>query len=291
MSTPKRKIGFYSISLADAKTPNTVRSPSLLVALMNAIAAVPEKDRVRDLSSNNRFQLLKNITQHHGFIGVIFKTAKYHHRPPLIDRTATERDNPKKLTEGEAESTHVGLKFLNSEAILLLEERRSGIGIKQILEYLLHFQNRFAEEKKVPLEYFTRYAVIPKGDFRTELEKLARVKVGEVFMEKRWLEVAGLSKRIDAAQDDLILTVRAKRRNSIKHFCQDVLDKLAGVQKQITKLRVYGESANGEPAVLDTEFVKRIDYMNVSLDEVTGQVDSSAIFKRFGEIFVAFRDS
>ena len=245
--------------------------------------------RVVDRVKENKCHFLRQAFEHSVFTGLVFRTAKYAHRPPLMNKKAEERDNPKTLAEGDAEATHVGIKFMPDEAIALLEERRAGMTMNRVCEYLNHFVMEFARKDKVELPFMIQHGLIPKGDFQKELSKLKRVSVGEIFVEKKLLGDAGISNRTSEVRDDLFITVKAEKSKNIKEVAQDAFDRLTGQKRGVRRIRLYGTSETGKPTVLDTDLIKMIHWLDVDLHPETGEVNTSQIFTHFGQIISSFK--
>lgn len=75
-------------------------------------------------------------------------SAKYNHRPPLINKdTASRRDNPKALSEGEEERTHMVFKYMGDEIVALIEEHKYGISINAVAKYLSHYADLYYESE------------------------------------------------------------------------------------------------------------------------------------------------
>jgi hypothetical protein len=289
MSTPTRKICLYSIRLVDTSTPESYFPISGLSNLVGRIAALPKNKRVQDLSRDKKFHCLRDLHHFPSFTGLVFRSAKYAHRPPLINKKAEERDSPKSLIEGEAEATHLGLVFCADEAIAVLEERRSGMTMKRICEYLGSFLHDFCHKDKVPVPFLIEHGIIPKGGFEEELKKLKRATVGELYVEKQLLGDVGISNRTSEARNELSIVVKAEKKKDLKEIALDAFDRLTGQKCGVKRIRIYGTSENNEQTILDTDTMKTIHWLNVDLHEETGEVNTASIFKHFGKICSALK--
>lgn len=284
MSINKRKIGFYSLQIREIKTDRIV-DPTILKNIIISIAGLPKNQRILEFKSKNKFHMLFSqkfdINNHN----IIFASAKYNHRPPLIDKnTAGLRDNPKFIYEGEQENTHIALKYLKDEIVLLLEERTVGITIKNLAYYLSYFLNRInsANNSKYQIEY----SLIPKEDFQKEFEKLKKVKVCEVHVTKQILgsEFLDFAERTETIKNDIVITIKPIKGMSIKNPSSNIVKKYFGKDKKINKIRILGESKSGNKVLLDTEVIKMIEYVEVDINEVTGIINSDNIFPKINNI-------
>ncbi len=285
MSISKRKIGFYSLKIEKISDEATEESPTILRDLISKILKVDEIDRIYDIKRSNKFHLLKSSAKNGTAYNLVFESAKYYHRPPLVDKdTALSRDNPKELTEGELENTHIALKYNKDEIILLLEERTVGISIGVLVTYFNLFFNRLMKDEDK--SYRMDYSIIPKGDFLKELEKLERVRFGNIYVDKQIIgsEFLNFSNRIETLQDEIVLTIKAKKKHSMKDTIRTIANKFFAQDSRISKIRVYGFSKEGNQVLLDTDIVKMIEYVEVDLDSATGIVDSKEIFHKLNGI-------
>ncbi len=286
MSVQRRKVGFYSLTVQDLNNNNEPVSTNVFSKLLNDISKLNSEDRILDLSKTNKFHLLHQLKPLSKFQNIVFASAKYHHRPPLINKnTAGERDNPKRIEEGELEKTHISFKYLKDEIILLLEERAAGISIGTIRDYFNTFLNQLYNLPHNKL-FRIEYAIIPKGDFFDELENLKRVCIGQIYSNKAILgsEFLNFANRVEPVQDDIIITIKAKRKKTIKDIVSSLGNKLLSNKMPISKIRVYGYSQDGNQVMLDTDIIKMTEYVDVEIKEDTGIVNSLEIFSKFNSI-------
>lgn len=284
MSNTKRKIGFYSLRLVHIGNGKKSHNVSELKNVINYIGSLDKKDRKDDNVSTHKVLFLDQIITQDDIQKLIFKSAKYNHIPPLIDKvTATERKSNKKLTEGESEKTHIGLKYLTNEVVVIIEERRAGVSIGKFINYLLKFAITYYIKQKKELDFNVIYSPIPKENFLEELNKLNRVQYGEIYIEKKILgsDFLNYSNRLENVKEDLIITLKAVRKRSIKDTARDLFNKHAANGSDIKKMRLYGINQDGDDSILDTEVIKRIQYVIIDLNEQTGLVDSNSIFDNF----------
>lgn len=288
MSTTKRKMGFYSLSVKDlSASPPIIANPSIITDVINFIMDLSKNDRVFDLYRSHKFHLLDYSDLNDDIHKLIFKSGKYYHRPPLIDKeSADERDNPKTLTEGESEKTHIVVKYKHMEAILIKEDRKSGITIKNLVEYLSHYLWLMRRNIDKKIRYIITSSVIPKENFLKELNNMSRVMVGEIFMDRKILgsESLNLASRTEEVQETLQLIIKAKRKKSIKEALLDIYHNFASSISEITKIRISGLNANGDIILLDTDLIKKIEYISTEIDKATGIVESNKFLARLATI-------
>ena len=287
MSINKRKIGFYALRFVDKKDSEKIYESSVIKPVLSFIELMDPIQRIYDIPPANKFHLLHALSEKDGIQRLIFKSAKYFHRPPLINReNAKERENPKLLDEGESELTHVAFKYHDREVIVLIEERRAGMTINILKKYLYNFSKPFYKARGNTPNFFIEHTVIPKGDFLTELSKLDRIYLGNIYTNRNLLgsEHLGFSDYVQEVKEDIIITIKAKRGRSLYQNIKELYHKLMSSEININKMRVYGYTDEGNSILLDTDLVKRIEYVKVEVDEETGVVNSEEIFEHFQRI-------
>lgn len=292
MSVTKRKIGFYSLSVTQISDNNReIINPLIIREVFSYIMSLDRTQRVNDLAKNHKFHLLDYSSELGNIQQLIFKSSKYHHRPPLIDKDTTEeRDNPKTLTEGESERTHAVLKYFDNEAILIKEDRMHGITIKNIVYYLNKFLWLMMHNNATTFNHVINFSVIPKDDFFQELNNLSRVVVGEVHIDRQILgsDFLNFASRIEEVQSLIQLSIKAQKRKSIKDATIELYHKYVAESSQIKRIRIHGLNANGDAILLDSDLLKKIEYVSADLDETTGIVDSKQIIARLTSIITGF---
>ena len=154
MSVAKRKLAYYTLQFRNHETNDILTGSELTTYVADLLNLVikktfPEKKVIIEVSG--RFYYMADYEDDE-FINIRFESAKIGHRPFLIDEeTGSKRDNPKGMHEGEAEISHICLKFNDDEIILLLEERMVGVTIKQIVAYFRMFISELLLKKDVIL--------------------------------------------------------------------------------------------------------------------------------------------
>jgi hypothetical protein len=283
--TKLRKIGFYTIELRKYRSDETL-NPILLKDVIEYILSKEIKERITD-GKESKFRLLRSAQFKDKIHKLLFTSAEYNKRPNLIDRqTAADRESPKKMSEGEDERTHVLLKYGAEEIIVITEERRNGLSITSIVNYLKEYYLEYRKENPESTLYRITYSIIPKDDFLGELKKLERVRIGDVFIDKQILgsEFLNFSDKITQSQQEIVLSIKAQKGQSIKSMMIEIYNRLNGETSRIKKLRISGNNEDGNPVLLDTDLIKKIEYIEAAYFKTTGELRPSDVFLKLEEL-------
>lgn len=273
MSISTRKITHYSVKVEDLKTGRDVDA-KIIDECFRSIVKLDKQKRVYDNTAINRFHLLFSYNSDGKYGGGFFKSAKYNHRPSLIDKqNLVERQNPKKTTEGEGEKTHFSIGVDGNEVLLLLENKRDGVQINTFESYLKTFLR--VKNKN----YMVHVGLSVKGDFKAKLKELERVLAVEIFTP--YTQVSDTFGKIPLSKgdikDDAIITFKAKRSHSIKGLVNPMYNIFSNKGKdEIGRIRVYGKTVSQSDVLLDTNKLKDHDIIKVELDE-NNQVTTDSI--------------
>ncbi len=117
----KRKIGFYYLFLKQGDFEFPLREK--LIRLLDFSIDKPRLERKQDIPGDKiAFLDTYSSDEDETLLKLRFKSAKHSYRAPLIDKnTVEERDNPKRIEEGEQMKTHALIKIKDGDAILFLE--------------------------------------------------------------------------------------------------------------------------------------------------------------------------
>lgn len=283
MSQSTRKVGFYSIGFQNSGV-TVAFNESQFENFLNNLMSIANIDRKISID-DNKFYFLDscNISTENEikFFKCVFKSAKIHHRPTLINESdLSERDNPKEYTEGECEKTHVIFKVSNNSIIAVAEERRLGVSFYRMFNYLQIMLDRL---DLVP-GGIMNYRIIMQDNFMDELYNL--LSVSKITLYKN-IEYGG-SEFLNFVTGDIenldqeIIEFRAKRRRSIKSITQEICNGVIGINQSIKNIRIDGSDENGK-RILDLCNFKKTASFDTEINSETGVVDSEHIFSRLQE--------
>jgi hypothetical protein len=284
MPRKKRKIGFYYLTVSNKE----ITASEAFNQVINHINELERANRRLNLG-NNKFCLLDDFQhfQQNKRSKILFKSATHSFRPNLIHReTITERESPKQLQEGETQKTHLVTKSINGELVFLMEKHLNGIGANQFIKYL----NHFLEQIETEIPFLFSFEIMVKDNFLDEIELLNRVTCAEVFIDKQLLgsDALDYSNRINQVKHEVVLTVKAKNKDTIEDFARDVYAKFNGGENVIRKIRIIGRNEENNEVIINTDFIERLEYIMPEINEVTGELSSLEVFQLMNAVIQNF---
>jgi hypothetical protein len=283
MSNRKRKIGFYHIDILDTEKDVLEDYAELYELAVQIIGLGDRTKRTVSLTEQNKFYLLEEMRKDGGDLLAVFISAKYNHCPPLIDRdTGIDRKSPKNRTEGEEELTHVYFHPSENGLMMLLEERQVGITAGRIATYFNDYAFRFHKDG-ISLSRVLKIdlAVIVLESFLKELEKTKYISVADFYVKKKLLgsEFKNLFPDTKTIHDTIVMTVKSNRGGTLQSVVRRAYEYLCKHEEKLLKIRAYGSTEEKSKLILDTDFMKRFEYIKVELDKETQIVNTQQMFE------------
>lgn len=223
----------------------------------------------------------------------IFKSARDEFRPKLINKnTGFERDNPKELSEGDIELTHFVVKIskLDNETYLFLENNYYGVTPNNVTNYIYEFTKKYLLDNEEKIDFSLQRMELPTNNFLTELERLKRTALAEVFFDKKLLgsEALNFSNRTVPIRHEIMLTAKASRHESITEFVVDLWNKMQRKDSFISRVRIHGTDEDNNSILLDTSKLCRVDFFTVDVNQETGEVNSIQLLTGLRHIALDF---
>lgn len=284
----KRKISYNYLFLKMGEFEQPIENA--LSTILNYIISKEKVDRKQDVN-NEKIAFLDNInydtTSEYHTMQILFKSAKHSYRAPLLDKNTVEsRENPKTMSEGEQMKTHVLVKFKDGDAIIFLETGSNMLTCGNIVNYLnqalLSYNSQFREDDEQRLLGKFSFAMIARDDFQEILQGMDRVLCAEIFIDKSVLgsEVLNFSNSAEQVKENILLTIKAERKKSIKETLYDIIDKYNSAQSKIRRIRITGKNTNGNASIIDTDFIVKKEFIEVQQDSDTGEYISANVFSQ-----------
>lgn len=282
--TKTRKISFNTV-FKKKWLDGEITTFSEIVDVVNYILKLGKKAKQFEMKEN-KFCLLQaaKIEKDNNdqiIISGLFKSARHKFRPNLLDRdTGDERPSPKKLSEGDVEKTHFTFKLTKVELFLVTEINGNGVSVNQIIEYFNAFTKKFLGSKGEKKGFTVDFFKIAKKDFLFQINSMQRIKIAKVYFDKKLLgnDCLNFSNRTSNLQRDLELTVKAKQSENIKETAIDFWNSFSAKNNDsISKVRIEGRDKNGTEVALDTSFMELTDNIDVNVNPLTGEVQTTEI--------------
>ena len=284
----KRKISYNYLFLKMGEFEQPIENA--LSTILNYIISKEKVDRKQDVN-NEKIAFLDNInydtTSEYHTMQILFKSAKHSYRAPLLDKNTVEsRENPKTMSEGEQMKTHVLVKFKDGDAIIFFFFFSNMLTCGNIVNYLnqalLSYNSQFREDDEQRLLGKFSFEMIARDDFQEILQGMDRVLCAEIFIDKSVLgsEVLNFSNSAEQVKENILLTIKAERKKSIKETLYDIIDKYNSAQSKIRRIRITGKNTNGNASIIDTDFIVKKEFIEVQQDSDTGEYISANVFSQ-----------
>lgn len=150
--------------------------------------------------------------------------------------------------------------------------------INTICQYLKWLADKYYHSRQEEIDYGVNWALIPKGEFEEEFRKLARVSLATLSMSTTTIcsDALGYANGDSEAKEEAEIVFRSKRHRNIRTLIARFIPRLKATDiKQIKRMRIIGYDENSKKSILDTELLKRMEMIEIELDDTTGTIRSS----------------
>lgn len=289
MSVQKRKLSYWGIEFISGD--NHFFNAPLFCRFLSYVQGLSTDEKLFRDEKNNKEVALSSIRdetkQGLHLFKIVFKSCKYNHSPDYMSSAdGSERPTDKQLYEGDKELTHMCMRIDGNEAFTIFEERRNGVTMGGVIKYFNKLLHSFLAQEGETNNFYLWANIIPPDDFLTALEAADRVSVAELFVEKKVLgsNYLGLMDVDANSQDDLIMTLRSKPRQSLpKRALRQTFLSLTTEGSKVSRIRLYGKDINKMSVMIDSLKGKRVEEVTVDLTP-NGVVDSHSIFAKIEEV-------
>lgn len=289
MSVQKRKLSYWSIDFLEGD--NHFFDSELFCRFLTYIDTLDATSKLFRDEKNNKAVSLSSIESQNKqglrLFKIVFKSCKYNHSPDYMSsEDGSERPTDKQLHEGDKELTHMCMRIDGGEAYTIFEQRRNGVSMGGVIKYFNNLFHSFLLSIGDERKFYLWASVIPSEAFLTALNNVDKITIAELFVEKTVLGSNFLGfMDIDAnTQDDLIMTVKAKPRQSLtKRAVRQAYLSMTTEGTQISRIRLYGRDINKMSTIIDSLNGKRVEEVTVDLN-TNGVVDTYSIFAKIEEV-------
>lgn len=266
--------------------------------ILSDILAMSASERIQDIK-RQKFCLLETFrvveeNEQYILLSGIFISGRRQFRPNLIDgTTAVERENPKRWNEGEKEKTHFAIKvdLRQDEVFFIMEHNFQGVNIQNAVNYFNHHYRLKNRSLEIPTRFSIHFLTIAQNNFLTELERLSRSVLAEIYIDKQILggQVLNLSNRTVPVKQFLKLTATAKPQENIQNFAIDAWNSMSGSNSNgISKIRIHGKDRGNNDVMIDTQFIGRKEFADVDTNATTGELSTSQLITELIRIAKSF---
>lgn len=220
-----------------------------------------------------------------GFIWIVFKTGRYGHTAPLINREdGSERDHDKTMDEGEKELTHVCLKINQENIVCAVESNKYGIGLPLITAYFNHFIQKIDGGLIISLVYLSMKGL---SDILSKAQRISTVEM-ECSYSKTDEDLFRKAYGPGIKETFLVKLTPEKKESFGKDPILKIYDSVAPDGK-VSRMKIAIKSEDGDDMILDTLMDKVRDQIFPSIDN-NGVVISSHIFPELQKHLLKFED-
>ena len=292
MSQSRRKVGYYQLFFRH-KTSKEYLTIAILGDLLRYIHGKQGPDRMYNIPTTARSHKLDQIHTFTNAIGLVLKSCKYMHVPMLMHGIdGSERPSDKTLEEGDSEPTHSLLRFKADRVLIVHEERIAGMTAKMMVEYLTYFAKQFHFSRDEEMDYDMILQAVVSSKFTDELDDVKRLTVAEITVEKnRFVNEAKMfSGILDEADYQIEIKIHAKRKGSLVTAIRNLGNKFNLKDGDITRIEAWGKTSAGSPIKLDTDAIRRTQYVDVKLDPSSQVTDTKDMMEKLQGVMNEFDD-
>lgn len=289
MSVQKRKLSYWSIDFLMGE--HHFFEEALFCQFLAYLNALDASQKLFRDEKNNKAVALSSIEsqtkQGKRLVKIVFKSCKYNHSPDYMSsEDGSERPTDKQLYEGDKELTHMCMRIDSCEAFTVFEQRRNGVSMGGVIKYFNNLFPAFLQSIGEARKFVLWANVIPSDEFLIALNRVDRISIAEIFYEKDVLssDFFGLMDIDMNTQDDVVLTIKAKPRQSLcKRAARKAFTAIATEGTKVSRVRLYGKDINKMGMIIDSLNGKRMEEVTVDLSN-NGVVDTYSIFAKIEEV-------
>ena len=288
MSTQNRKVGFYNFHFKKHGSLEEYFDKDVFKNFLEYVLQLPSNQQIISIPRFNKAITIDKhlFTQYHAdyVVRIVFKSCKYNHSPEYMSSVdGTERDSDKLPHEGDKEKTHLCIRISTFDASLLLEERRSGVTINEITNYLNKMLRQYLTIKGMPKNFKIIYGAEPSQNFLSLLDAARDIKVAELHTSKVYLgsEAMGVVQEEDnSMKEEIVITIKAQPKESLrKRVFKRIFRELTSEESKVSRIRLYGHDENSNILRIDSQPLKKVDYVTADLEQ-NGTIKTESIFEK-----------
>ena len=212
--------------------------------------------------SDNRWYSVEKVNFSAQFIDCTLICCKYNYMPNLINvEDRSERNSPKKSSEGDKEKTHITIK----DNVIAYEQRRNGTSATILMRLMNTAWNNIRDSVDPSISKIILRQVV-EDDFLEIIHKANRIKNAKFLVSSTLINSEYFNFSNDSGVDDLYtLEIKATRKKSInKPSFIDKIERILAEKEKIEKVTVDIIDEDNNPRIINTEEISRTFYNGVT---------------------------
>lgn len=231
--------------------------------------------------SDNRWYSVEKVNFSTQFIDCTLICCKYNYMPNLINvEDRSERNSPKKSSEGDKEKTHITIK----DNVIAYEQRRNGTSATILMRLMNIAWNNIRDSVDPSISKIILRQVV-EDDFLEIINKANRIKNAKFLVSSTLINSEYFNFSNDSGVDDLYtLEIKATRKKSInKTSFIDKIERILAEKEKIEKVTVDIIDEDNNPRVINTEEISK--QFNIDVEKNSnGEVIDVDIFSKLKEL-------
>lgn len=231
--------------------------------------------------SDNRWYSVEKVNFSTQFIDCTLICCKYNYMPNLINvEDRSERNSPKKSSEGDKEKTHITIK----DNVIAYEQRRNGTSATILMRLMNIAWNNIRDSVDPSISKIILRQVV-EDDFLEIINKANRIKNAKFLVSSTLINSEYFNFSNDSGVDDLYtLEIKATRKKSInKTSFIDKIERILAEKEKIEKVTVDIIDEDNNPRVINTEEISKQFNIDVGKNS-NGEVIDVDIFSKLKEL-------
>lgn len=231
--------------------------------------------------SDNRWYSVEKVNFSTQFIDCTLICCKYNYMPNLINvEDRSERNSPKKSSEGDKEKTHITIK----DNVIAYEQRRNGTSATILMRLMNIAWNNIRDSVDPSISKIILRQVV-EDDFLEIINKANRIKNAKFLVSSTLINSEYFNFSNDSGVDDLYtLEIKATRKKSInKTSFIDKIERILAEKEKIEKVTVDIIDEDNNPRIINTEEISK--QFNIDVEKNSnGEVIDVDIFSKLKEL-------
>lgn len=231
--------------------------------------------------SDNRWYSVEKVNFSAQFIDCTLICCKYNYMPNLINvEDRSERNSPKKSSEGDKEKTHITIK----DNVIAYEQRRNGTSATILMRLMNTAWNNIRDSVDPSISKIILRQVV-EDDFLEIIHKANRIKNAKFLVSSTLINSEYFNFSNDSGVDDLYtLEIKATRKKSInKPSFIDKIERILAEKEKIEKVTVDIIDEDNNPRIINTEEISK--QFNIDVEKnANGEVIDVDIFSKLKEL-------